>query len=161
MKWWLKCVRDNYATFRGRARRREYWMFTLFNVIFIWIAMLLDNLLGTTFRIPASAYAPAGTAAYGWIYTIFCLATLIPMLSVTVRRLHDTGRSGLWLAGFYIGEILLALLAFVFALSMPALAGICGFAVLAVGIWLIVLLCLDSHPGENDYGANPKAEQAA
>ena len=49
MEWYLSVVRDNYANFDGRARRKEYWMFALFNVIFCVIAMIVDNVLGTTF----------------------------------------------------------------------------------------------------------------
>lgn len=43
MKWWLTCIRK-YVTFEGRARRKEYWMFTLFNVVFVVVTMLLDIL---------------------------------------------------------------------------------------------------------------------
>lgn len=45
MEWFLKVLRQ-YADFNGRARRKEYWMFILFNMIFGFVAMLLDNLLG-------------------------------------------------------------------------------------------------------------------
>ncbi|MCB9426645.1 MAG: DUF805 domain-containing protein [Flavobacteriales bacterium] len=83
MEWYL-AVLKNYANFNGRARRKEYWMFTLFNVIFCVAAAVLDNILGITMQgIP-----------YGPIYGLYVLALLIPGLAVAVRRLHDIGKSG-------------------------------------------------------------------
>ena len=83
MEWYLKVVKENYANFDGRARRKEYWMFVLFNMIFAFIAAILDNMLGT-----------AGPAGYGVLYGIYVLAVFIPGLAVGVRRLHDVGKSG-------------------------------------------------------------------
>lgn len=51
MKWWLTCIRK-YVTFEGRARRKEYWMFTLFNVVFVVVTMLLDILFCFSGRLP-------------------------------------------------------------------------------------------------------------
>lgn len=86
MKWYLKVLKQ-YADFTGRARRTEYWMFVLFNMIFAIAAAVLDNLLGLKFtpEIP-----------YGFIYLIYGLATFIPGLAVMVRRLHDVDKSGWW-----------------------------------------------------------------
>lgn len=86
MNWYLTVLKK-YAVFKGRARRKEYWMFVLFNIIFSIVAMLLDNLLGTAFE----------GIGYGLIYILYVLAVLIPGLAVTVRRLHDTGRNGWWI----------------------------------------------------------------
>ena len=86
MKWYLN-VLNNYATFSGRARRSEYWFFALFNMIFVIVAMILDNILGTTFDLGFGI-------SYGYIYLIYTLAILIPGLAVVVRRLHDVGKSG-------------------------------------------------------------------
>jgi len=83
MNWYLKCLKQ-YTDFSGRARRKEYWMFTLFNLIFIIVAMILDNVLGLT----------AGELPYGVFYFLYALAVLIPGLAVAVRRLHDVGKSG-------------------------------------------------------------------
>jgi uncharacterized membrane protein YhaH (DUF805 family) len=85
MEWYLKVLKQ-YATFSGRARRMEYWMFVLFNLIFAIVAMTLDNVLGINF----------GEIPYGPLYVIYGLAVFIPGLAVLVRRLHDTGRSGWW-----------------------------------------------------------------
>ena len=86
MNWYLKGLKQ-YTDFSGRARRKEYWMFALFNMIFAIAAMLLDNLLGITF----------GEIPYGFIYLLYALTVFLPGLAVLVRRLHDGGKSG-WMA---------------------------------------------------------------
>jgi len=83
MNWYL-AVLKNYADFSGRARRKEYWMFVLFNIIFLIVAMILDNVLGTAIE----------GVGYGLFYILYSLAVLIPGLAVLVRRLHDVGKSG-------------------------------------------------------------------
>ncbi len=83
MNWYLKAFKQ-YADFSSRARRKEYWMYTLFNIIFIFAAMILDNILGTTI----------GVLPYGVVYILYVLATFIPSLAVVVRRLHDLNKSG-------------------------------------------------------------------
>lgn len=83
MNWYL-AVLKNYAGFGGRARRKEYWMFTLFNLIFLIAATILDNVLGIAFE----------GIGYGPLYCLYALAVFIPGLAVAVRRLHDVGKSG-------------------------------------------------------------------
>lgn len=83
MNWYLKVLKQ-YADFSGRARRKEYWMFALFNFIFAIIAFLLDNILGLT----------ASPMGYGPFYGLYLIALIIPGLAVGVRRLHDIGKSG-------------------------------------------------------------------
>ncbi|MFJ8860946.1 DUF805 domain-containing protein [Streptomyces sp. NPDC102451] len=79
MNWYL-AVLKNYAGFSGRARRKEYWMFALFN----FIAAVVLGAIG----LAIDSQVP---------YYIYLLAVLIPSLAVAVRRLHDTGRSGWWI----------------------------------------------------------------
>ena len=119
MEWYLKVLRQ-YADSSGRARRKEFWMFQLFNTLFTVIAMILDNVLGITFD----------ELAYGPIYALYALAMFIPGLVVTVRRLHDVGKSGWFM-----------LIAFI------PLIGI---------IWLLIVMATEGNPGENEYGLNPK-----
>ena len=83
MSWYLKCMKK-YVTFSGRARRTEYWMFVLFNFIFMVIAIALDNLFKTT----------VAGLPYGAIYYIYSLAVILPGLAVIVRRLHDVDKTG-------------------------------------------------------------------
>lgn len=83
MEWYLKVLRQ-YADFSGRARRKEYWMFALFNVIFMFIAMSIDRLFGTS----------SSSQNFGLISGIYNLAIIIPSIAVSVRRLHDINKSG-------------------------------------------------------------------
>ena len=89
MEWYLKVMKENFSNFSGRARRKEYWMFTLIYMIVIIIAMVLDGALGLGFDMGYGVTAP-----YGWIYSIVGLVHLIPAWGVLVRRLHDVGKSG-------------------------------------------------------------------
>ena len=84
MNWYLKVLKQ-YTDFNGRARRTEYWMFALFNMIFATIAMVLDYVLGISF---------GELGFYGPLYLIYALAMFLPGLAVGVRRLHDVGKSG-------------------------------------------------------------------
>jgi len=77
MNWYLKVLKQ-YVDFNGRARRQEYWMFILFNIIFSIATMVIDSVIGT----------------YGAINGIYALAVFLPGLAVGVRRLHDIGKSG-------------------------------------------------------------------
>ena len=91
MNWWLICMKK-YVDFSGRARRTEYWMFNLFNIIFGVTAFILDNLLGTA----------SDSLGYGVLYGLYSLVIILPSLAVSVRRLHDVGKSGWW---FFISLI--------------------------------------------------------
>lgn len=82
MNWYLEAWKK-YAEFSGRARRMEYWMFTLFNYIIYFVLAL-----------SLSAITPKGAI---FILAIYTLAILLPSIAVLVRRLHDTGRSAWWL----------------------------------------------------------------
>jgi uncharacterized membrane protein YhaH (DUF805 family) len=91
MNWYLT-VFKKYAVFSGRARRKEYWMFFLFNIIFYIVAVILDYVFGTAIK----------GVGYGLFNFLYFLAVLIPGLAVFVRRLHDVGKSG-WM--FFIALI--------------------------------------------------------
>lgn len=84
IEWYKKVVFENYANFSGRARRSEYWYFTLMSAIIAIILAVIDNTTGLTF----------GSASNGILGTIYGLAVLLPGLAVAVRRLHDVGKSG-------------------------------------------------------------------
>lgn len=118
--YFVKCFKE-YANFNGRARRREYWGFTLFWYI-IYIVVYAAILLSA-----GDMKLMTGAAILG---ILFCLATIIPSLAVSVRRLHDVGKSG-W---------------FILISLIPIIGP----------IWLLVEFCTDSEPFENKYGANPK-----
>jgi uncharacterized membrane protein YhaH (DUF805 family) len=80
MSWYFEVLRK-YAVFNGRARRKEYWNFILINFIITVILGTIDFLTGSVILLES----------------IYTLVVLIPSLAVTVRRLHDTNRSGWWL----------------------------------------------------------------
>lgn len=84
MEWYLKVVRDNYANFNGRARRKEYWMFVLINLI---ISILVGVVSGFLVRMTNIPYLAA-------LSSLYSLAVLIPSIAVAVRRAHDSGKSG-------------------------------------------------------------------
>ena len=80
MNWYLEVLKK-YAVFSGRARRKEYWMFFLFNLIIAFVLGFVEGLAG-------------GPGVLGNLYA---LAVLIPGIAVGVRRMHDTDHSGWWL----------------------------------------------------------------
>jgi len=112
MNWFMQAL-NNYAAFEGRARRKEFWYFVLFFIILSIVATLIDSLYGLPI-----------------LSVVTLLGLVLPSISVSVRRLHDTGRSGWW-----------------YLLSLVPL----------VSLVLLVFFCLDSQPGDNAYGPNPKA----
>jgi len=85
MHWYLAAWKK-YADFSGRSRRREYWIFTLFNTLAMLVLAFVDSMTGAFSR----------DAGIGVLSGIYGLAVFIPGLAVLVRRLHDTGKSAWW-----------------------------------------------------------------
>ena len=85
MSWYLE-VWKKFAVFSGRARRKEYWMFLLLNMAVTGALFVVDVMMGLD----------NGAAGFGVLSGIYSLAVFLPSLAVTIRRLHDSGRSG-WL----------------------------------------------------------------
>ena len=156
----VKSVLTQYVGFSGRARRSEYWYWTLATILVGIVVGLIELMLGM------------GSDTSGPLSTLLNLALLLPGLAVTFRRLHDTGRSGWWIGGFYLALIVfvIVLLAMVGGLMatgsedtaaaavMGVVAILFGVAVLIWGIAMLVFLCKDSDVGPNKYGQNPKNE---
>lgn len=147
----IKTCFEKYAVFSGRARRSEFWYFYLF---YILVAFGLSFL---SIRIPVAKY----------LYILFGLGVFLPYTAVTVRRLHDIGKSGWILLIFMVVIFLISMLMFlIIDIIAPTIEGssmtvfivysIFVLIVLALAIWLIVWLCRDSQPGENKWGPNPK-----
>jgi len=120
----LTVVTKKYADFSGRAGRREYWMYALFYAIVAIAVYVVFGIVGA-----AAARDGSGFALGGLGVTLLSLALILPSLAVTVRRLHDIGRSGWWW-----------------------LIGFIPFGSLVLFIFTV----LDSQPGDNPYGPNPK-----
>ena len=151
MKYYIEGLKK-YAEFEGRARRKEYWMFILFYLIFAIAAAVLDEILGSQ---------PVISIVYG-------LVLILPTLAVTVRRLHDTNRSGWWILLPCISliiaiftTILFSFLLLTFDFQGLFIAPILGYIILIIG-WavLLVFTLQDSDVGNNWYGKNPKKETA-
>ena len=119
MNWYLKCWKQ-YADFSGRARRKEYWIFSLINYIIIFFLYILQIVM-----IESTLWL-----IFPIIFFLYAVAGFLPGLAVNIRRLHDIGKSGWWYLIYLI----------------PIIGA----------IWLTVLMCLDSEPGENQWGENPK-----
>ncbi|MDO9214018.1 MAG: DUF805 domain-containing protein [Methylococcales bacterium] len=119
MNWYLGVLKK-YTVFSGRAQRAEYWYFVLFNMLVGVGLALIDQATGTL-------DAETGVGLLGGLYS---LAVLLPSLGVSVRRLHDTDRSGWWM----------------FILLIPVIGVIA----------LLVFFVQDSKAGTNEYGDNPK-----
>ena len=134
MDWYLMVWRK-YAEFDGRSRRTEYWMFALFNILAIFALALVGGL--------GMALIDNGSGVGGVLFIplgIYFLAAIIPNIAVAVRRLHDSGKSG-WL---------------LLLLMVLGIIPIIGFI---ASVAQIVLMCLDSDPGMNQYGPNPKSPE--
>ena len=109
MNWYIEVLKK-YAVFSGRARRKEYWFFALFNVIFIIALTLID--------VSAGLYDVV--AAIGLLSGLYSLAVLVPSIAVFVRRLHDIDRTGWWLLIAFIPLIgVIVLLVFTLLDSTP------------------------------------------
>lgn len=111
--YYLEAFRK-YAVFDGRARRKEFWFFALFNLIVSLIIKSVEEPMGMT----------------GMLSGVYVLATFIPVIALSVRRLHDTGRSGWWIL-----------------INAIPVAGWIAY---------IIFAFTDSSAGENQYGPNPK-----
>lgn len=123
MNWYLKCLKQ-YIDFWGRARRKEYWMFTLWNVVIIMFLAALAA-IGTEIGSDSLlSYIPMV------LYLLYGLFILIPSFTVSVRRLHDIGKSGWW--------ILIGLI--------PVIGSII----------LLVWYCREGQRCENEWGPDPK-----
>lgn len=124
MNWYLKVLKDNYANFNGRARRKEFWMFILFHLIITYGGLAILGIL---------AYAIDSPFVIFLIY-LYLLGTIVPTLALNVRRLHDVNKSGWFL--------LISLVPFIGS------------------IWLFVLSVTEGDRGSNQYGPDPKLENA-
>ena len=85
MNWYLDAWK-NYVNFQGRARRKAYWMFILFNLIALVVLSFIESAIGLS-----------GQNGYGILTGLYTLAIILPLIALAVRRLHDTGRSGWWI----------------------------------------------------------------
>jgi len=175
MEYMLMPLR-RYADFSGRSRRMEYWMFVLGQVVVYIIAgVLLFGIFGSALmssgqNVPASAGLGFVAVALFLLLALFWLVLLVPNLAVTVRRLHDTNRSGWWFGIYFLANIALNMVSGTLALAatsqgslmaVTGLMGILGLGMLVYAIVLLVFFFLDGTPGPNRYGQDPKGRADA
>ena len=171
MKWYLLAFKK-YAVISGRSHRQEFWMFVLFNLLFSFGARLLDALLGTN-------YSDAKPTDGGYLSTLYSLVLFVPGITITIRRLHDIGKSG-WLYFWTSFAAIVAVIAYIVYLVMTLIGNgsgdleslkagdidpsvlltgnfimytvLLGIFILSLGTWIIVLLAKRGDTGDNKYG---------
>ncbi len=109
---------DHYTKFDGRASRPAFWWWFLFQILVLVAAQILSSIIGSMI-----------------IYYLAALALILPGISVAIRRLHDTGRSGWWI--------------------------LIGIIPLIGAIVLLIFYLEKSNPGDNEYGPEPVAGATA
>lgn len=124
-QYFTDCYTKNYANFQGRARRSEYWNF------FLFYFLIYITLYAMTLGLGFATESPVLMGIFGLLLLIFAFGSLIPFLGVTVRRLHDTDKSG-WMI-------------------------LIGLIPLIGTIILIVFYCTEGTRGPNQYGIDPKS----
>ena len=151
---WAKRPIQKYADFSGRAPRSEYWWYVLATVIAYIVAMILDNILGLD----------AMVGPYGVFTALLMLGLLVPGLAVTVRRLHDTNRTGWWVLvaviPYFIVGVTMGMAAASGSMAGLGTAGLFSIVAFVGGIVLLVFMVLPGTPGDNRYGANPLGSAA-
>ena len=113
MNWYIEVLKK-YVVFSGRAHRTEYWMFTLINFVIVLALMAIGAMIGIR-----------------GLSGIYNLAVLLPSIGVTVRRLHDTGKTG-WLALVWL---------------VPVIGWVA----------ILIFMALEGQEGDNQYGPSPQA----
>ena len=147
---WMVEPLKKYATFSGRARRKEYWWFQLFAILATLLAFAADVMINGLDAMIAGAT--------GYVEALLSLALLLPSLAVSVRRLHDTDRRGWWLLmpivpALVLGGAIGAMVAGVDGAYKLALAAALLLGI--VSVLLIVWYCSRGTIGENRFGPDP------
>lgn len=110
MTYYWDVLKNHYVDFKGRASRKDFWMFVLFNFISFFILSLILGLLGRFGSI---------------LYSLCSLAVMLPSICMSIRRLHDTSRSGWWLLIFFVP--LIGPLVLIVFLLLPSTEGVNRF----------------------------------
>jgi len=147
---WATRPLKKYADFSGRAPRAEYWWFYLGMIVAYLVAMIIDSLVGINLIGP-----------YGLFTLILALGVIVPGLAATVRRLHDTNRSGWWIliavVPYFIMGVMMGMAAASGSTTGMASAGLVGLIALAGGIAMLVFMVLPGTKGDNRFGPDPYA----
>ena len=148
------CLRQ-YARFSGRATRAEYWWWVLGYVAVSFLLIIIEGII-VGFETDSSA----------GLSSLFALATLLPWLAVTARRLHDIGRTGWWQGLVSIPAFISVLISLIIGVGDFSKAIVVSFAVVSLiffgfwiglSVWLIWRLTTQGQAGPNQYGPDPRA----
>lgn len=125
-----------YVKFAGRATRKEFWVFTLLNIL------LMILLTGAVASLMTLAGNPYGVFYAGMAYTLYALALALPILAVGIRRMHDINRSGWWFGGVYLAGIVSRLLNMILQQYASPETYVTGSIVLGIVLGWIPLLVM-------------------
>lgn len=170
MEWMFMPLR-RYAEFSGRSRRQEFWMFMLLQFL-IWMVAVVAMMMMGFGALSMGGVNPDGTPRLGGMAGLFAsmgvffvilgiiwLALFIPSIAVSVRRLHDTDRTGFWLLlppAIYVAAIAVVLTGAANQSStMTAIGVILSLLQWVASIVLLVFYCLPGTNGPNRYGPDP------
>ncbi|MGH6728577.1 MAG: DUF805 domain-containing protein [Sphingomicrobium sp.] len=146
---WAKRPIEKYADFSGRAPRAEYWWYTLAVLCTAIVVGIVEGIVGLNNMV----------GPYGPLSLLLMLGLLVPGLAVTVRRLHDTNRSGWWIliavVPYLIVGVMMGMAASSGSMTGMAELGVFGIVALVGAIVLLVFMVLAGTPGDNQYGPNP------
>ncbi|MFW5447683.1 MAG: DUF805 domain-containing protein [Methylophagaceae bacterium] len=154
--WYIKCIKK-YVCFEGRASRKEYWNFALFNIIFSLCLIAGDTVLIKTQSI---GFLP--------MFTTYSILVALPSLGVAVRRLHDIGKSARWLLGFVIIPILFVMYGTIILGDVLTIKDVEQVKTVKVAYQIVFLvysivilefMITAGNKGANKYGINPQEEQ--
>ena len=160
MKWYLK-VLNNYFVFKGRSSRKEFWMFTLFNTLFLTAIHLFSWYTFSSIVIKESPELLKEIPEFNIvnfisisISSLYDLFIFIPALAVTFRRLHDVGKSGWVIINFLIFLFFGMIISSFFPYEW--ISSLFGLVMIIYIIRLLVLTITKGNDGENKYGVTPK-----
>lgn len=158
-------IRKSFV-FKGRARRKEFWSWSLFVALVAFVLAIVFCVV--TVLSPDSVW---------WMMALlylFALVVFFPSLSVTFRRLHDVGRSGWWYGGYYLVSVIVGLFVSIFTVAsiakgaetndVEAMVGagiamsIYGMVAFAYSVLLLIWSFTEGTEGPNKYGEDPKRE---
>ncbi len=134
MSWYLRALKK-YAVFTGRASRKEFWYFLIFNIVISVMIAVIDGIINAAINdtLTSTNVTFSVETGTGVLSKFYSWAVLIPSLAVSVRRLHDIGRTGWWLL-----------------IAPVPLIGI---------IVLVVFMMKNSIPGDNRFGKELSVEE--
>lgn len=165
--YFIECYTKHYVNFSGRARRREYWGFCLYYMLIALIPIGIFTYYFFAFLFNLIRHNPSGLdfssfSAIDWtlfgvsflFILIYGFGSLLPHYAVLVRRFHDRGLSGKWILLYIILSQTISYLTI--GIESMLIKGLIYGLFFGYALWVLVQCIMDSQPGDNKYGPNPK-----